>query len=97
MNVFNIQQINEIIHGRLRLGVMAYLSTAGSAEFNHLKKQLSATDGNLSVQLRKLEVAQYVEIEKSFVGKKPLTKVVLTTAGKAAFIEYLDAMKKLID
>lgn len=97
MNAFNIQQINEIIHGRLRLGVMAYLSTAGSADFNHLKKQLSATDGNLSVQLRKLEVAQYVEIEKSFIGKKPHTKITLTDKGRAAFIEYLDAMKRLVE
>lgn len=75
MNVFNIQQINDLIHGRLRLGVMAYLSTAGSAEFNTLKKQLSASDGNLSVQLRKLEDGGLVAIEKSFVSKNPLRKL----------------------
>ena len=50
---------------------MAYLSTAGSADFPLLKAKLQATDGNLSVQLRKLEEAGYVVIDKAFVGKKP--------------------------
>lgn len=97
MNAFDISQINELIHGRLRLGIMAYLSTAGSAEFKVLKRQLRASDGNLSVQLSKLEAGGLVEIEKSFVGKKPLTTVILTKQGKGAFVQYLDAMKKLLD
>jgi DNA-binding MarR family transcriptional regulator len=75
---------------------MAFLSTAGSAEFNTLKARLQATDGNLSVHLRKLEEAGYVAIHKSFVGKKPLTQVRLTEAGRAAFIRYLDAMARLV-
>lgn len=93
---FDIGGIDEVIHGRLRLGVMAYLSTAGVADFNELKARLQATDGNLSVHLRKLEEAGYVAIDKSFVGKKPLTRVGLTDAGRAAFIRYLDAMAKLV-
>ncbi len=93
---FNIEAIDDVIHGRLRLGVMAFLSTAGSADFPLLKNRLQATDGNLSVQLRKLEEAGYVLIEKAFVGKKPQTTVTLTDAGRAAYIGYLDAMRKLI-
>ncbi|WP_334163550.1 winged helix-turn-helix domain-containing protein [Phenylobacterium sp.] len=93
---FDIGGIDEVIHGRLRLGVMAYLSTAGVADFNELKARLQATDGNLSVHLRKLEEAGYVAIDKSFVGKKPLTRVSLTDGGRAAFIRYLDAMAKLV-
>lgn len=96
MDDFNIDAIDDVIHGRLRLGVMAYLSTAGSADFPLLKAKLQATDGNLSVQLRKLEEAGYVVIDKAFVGKKPQTMVTLTAEGRKAYIAYLDAMKKLI-
>ena len=96
MDDFNIEALDDIIHGRLRLGVMAFLSTAGSAEFTGLKSRLQASDGNLSVQLRKLEEAGYVTIDKAFVGKKPQTTVTLTATGRAAYIGYLDAMKKLI-
>lgn len=97
MDDFNIESLDDVIHGRLRLGIMAYLSTAGSAEFNGLKARLQASDGNLSVQLRKLEEAGYVAITKAFAGRKPQTTVTLTTAGRAAWIGYLDAMKKLIE
>ncbi|MBP2159238.1 MULTISPECIES: transcriptional regulator [Asticcacaulis] len=96
MDDFNIDSLDDVIHGRLRLGVMAYLSTAGSADFPLLKTKLQATDGNLSVQLRKLEEAGYVTIGKAFVGKKPQTTVTLTAQGRKAYIAYLDAMKKLI-
>jgi DNA-binding HxlR family transcriptional regulator len=94
---FDIAGIDEVIHGRLRLGVMAYLSGAGTADFNALKAKLQATDGNLSVHLRKLEDAGYVAIEKTFVGKKPHTAIALTEAGRAAFIRYLDAMAALVN
>jgi DNA-binding MarR family transcriptional regulator len=94
---FDIAGIDEVVHGRLRLGIMAFLSTAGTADFNALKARLQATDGNLSVHLRKLEEAGYVAIDKSFLGKKPLTRVSLTDAGREAFIGYLDAMGRLVN
>jgi DNA-binding MarR family transcriptional regulator len=94
---FDIERIDEVIHGRLRLGVMAYLSSGGSADFGELKTRLQATDGNLSVHLRKLEEAGYVAIDKSFVGKKPLTRIALTERGRAAFLDYLDAMARLVN
>jgi DNA-binding MarR family transcriptional regulator len=93
---FDIDAIDEVIHGRLRLGVIAYLSTVGTADFNELKSRLMATDGNLSVHLRKLEDAGYVDIDKSFVGRKPRTHVTLSDSGRAAFVRYLDAMQKLV-
>ena len=93
---FDIDKIDEVIHGRLRLGVMAYLSGAGSADFNALKARLQATDGNLSAHLRKLEEAGYVAIHKGYSGRKPLTTVTLTDPGRAAFVRYLDAMAKLV-
>jgi DNA-binding HxlR family transcriptional regulator len=92
---FDIGDIDDVVHGRLRLGVMAYLSGAHAAEFNELKAKLETTDGNLSVHLRKLEEAGYVAIEKTYAGRKPLTRVKLTDKGRDAFIGYLDAMSRL--
>lgn len=96
MDDFDIAQIDEVIHGRMRLGIMAYLAGAGVADFNTLKARLQASDGNLSVHLSKLEQAGYVAVEKSFVGKKPLTRVRLTEAGRKAFLAYLDAIGRLV-
>jgi DNA-binding MarR family transcriptional regulator len=97
MDDFDIDRIDEVIHGRLRLGVMAYLSSAQTADFGKLKARLQATDGNLSVHLRKLEDAGYIAIEKSFADRKPLTQVTITESGQAAFITYLDTMGRLVD
>ena len=96
MDGFDIDEIDDVIHGRVRLGVMAYLSTARSADFTELKQRLQTTDGNLSVHLRKLEDAGYVAVDKSFVGRKPLTRLTLTPAGDTAFLAYLDAIGKLV-
>jgi DNA-binding MarR family transcriptional regulator len=94
---FDIDAIDEVIHGRVRLGVMAYLSTAEAADFNEIKRRLQTTDGNLSVHLRKLEDAGYVSVDKSFVGRKPLTRIGITAEGRAAFVGYLDAMTRLVN
>ncbi len=97
MDDFNIEALDDVIHGRLRLGIMAYLSTARHAEFSLLKSKLQASDGNLSVQIRKLEEAGYAEVAKAFVNRKPQTTVTLTPKGRAAWIAYLDAMRRLVE
>lgn len=94
---FDVNRLDDAIHGRLRLGIMAYLMDAETADFNELKAVLEATQGNLSVHLRKLEDADYVMIEKTFQGRKPLTRVLLTAKGRAAFATYLDALTALVD
>ncbi len=96
MGAYDIGKIDEVIHGRLRLGVMAYLVNAEVADFNELKALLEVTQGNLSVQLRKLEDAKYVAIEKGFLGRKPRTQVRITATGRKAFAAYLDALGELI-
>jgi DNA-binding MarR family transcriptional regulator len=93
---FDINNIDEVIHGRLRLGIMTYLATAEVADFNELKGVLQATQGNLSVHLRKLEEAGYIAIDKSFLSRKPLTRARLTPAGRRAFAAYLEAMGRLV-
>jgi DNA-binding MarR family transcriptional regulator len=96
MSAFDIGKLDDIIHGRVRLGVMAYLADAEAADFIELKTLLDVTQGNLSVHLRKLEEAGYVAIDKSFLDRKPLTRVRMTEAGRKAFAAYLEAIGKLV-
>ena len=93
---FDVNKLDEAIHGRLRLGIMACLADSEVASFNELKALLETTQGNLSIQLRKLEDAGYVEIVKSFRGRKPLTRVHVTPAGRLAFAGYLEALSQLV-
>ncbi len=98
MTDFDYQQIDDLIHSRIRLAVIAALHTMGSASFSMIKKSVGATDGNLSVHMRKLEDAGYLEVEKSFVERKPVSIYSLTTSGKAAlkaYILYLENMLPL--
>ena len=93
---FDASSLDDTIHGKLRLGIMAYLSAVSSASFAELKARTSSSDGNLSVHLRKLEAAGYVEISKSFVDRKPLTRAALTEAGREAWLAYLDQLRGLL-
>jgi DNA-binding MarR family transcriptional regulator len=94
---FDVDQIDDVIHGRVRLGIMAYLVRNEVADFSELKRVLKTTQGNLSVHLRKLEEAGYVRIEKGYLGRKPRTQVQLVAKGRKAFNAYLDEMTRLID
>ena len=96
MGLADLGRIDEVIHGRMRLGIMVYLSDADSADFTELKTVLEATQGNLSVHLKKLEEAGFVAIDKSFKDNKPLTRVSITRDGRKAFSAYLDAIGSLI-
>ena len=96
MGLADLGRIDDVIHGRMRLGIMVYLSDAGTADFTELKAVLEATQGNLSVHLKKLEEAGFVAIDKSFRNNKPLTRVSITPAGRKAFSAYLDAIGSLI-
>lgn len=92
----SIEHIDDVIHGRLRLGVMAYLSTVNPASFPELVRKTGTTHGNLSTHLSKLETAGYVRQEKGYSGKRPQTLVYMTDDGRRAWLEYLDAMKALL-
>ena len=96
-NPFDHSDIDDAIHGRIRLGIMAYLSAVSPAIFGELKDKVNATDGNLSTHLRKLEDAGYVEIEKRFEGRRPQTRIHLTPAGRNAWLLYLDRIRALLD
>ena len=92
---FDHNRLDDVIHGRIRLGVVAYLSAVESALFGELRDQVGATDGNLSAHLRKLEDAGYVRAEKSFVNRKPQTRLALTAEGRRAWRAWLDRIDAL--
>jgi DNA-binding MarR family transcriptional regulator len=92
---FDHNAIDDVIHGRIRLGVVAYLAAVESALFGELRDKVGATDGNLSTHLRKLEEAGYVSVAKSFAGRKPQTRLSLTHAGRQAWINWIDRIERL--
>ena len=93
---FDYREIDDVIHGRVRLSIMAYLSGAGEADFNELKAKIGGTDGNLSVHLRKLEEAGYVAVEKGYRGRRPQTTVALSKKGREAWIAYIARMEEFL-
>ena len=96
MGLADLGRIDDVIHGRMRLGIMVYLADVEAADFTELKTVLEATQGNLSVHLKKLEEAGYVAIDKRFIGAKPNTRIRITAAGREAFATYLEALGALI-
>jgi DNA-binding HxlR family transcriptional regulator len=90
------QDLDRLIHERMRLGIVSALAVNESLSFNDLKKLLSTTDGNLSVHARRLEEAQYITCEKYFEGRLPKTEYRLATAGRRALERYLQEMEALI-
>ena len=91
-----IGALNKIFDSRIRLGVMSVLIVKDSVSFNELKQLLELTDGNLASHLNTLEQAQYLKVQKAFVGKKTNTTYLLTDLGKQAFKAHLDALEKMI-
>jgi DNA-binding MarR family transcriptional regulator len=94
-NPFDHSALDDVIHGRIRLGVVAYLSSVESALFTELRDKVGATDGNLSAHVAKLEEAGYVSVAKSFSGRKPQTRLALTHRGRQAWTHWLDRIDKL--
>ena len=88
--------LDKVIHERMRLGIISALAANDSLTFNDLKKLLQTTDGNVSVHARKLEEAGYIECVKSFKGRTPLTEYKITSAGRAALGRYLNHMEALV-
>ena len=89
--------MDRLIHEPARLMILALLYVVESGDFTFLMRQTGLTWGNLSSHLSKLEDAGYVQIEKEFVGKKPHTMLRLTDEGRAAFREYRQSMKQVLD
>jgi DNA-binding HxlR family transcriptional regulator len=93
----SIGMIDEVIHQKVRLGVMSALIASGECDFRFLRDTLSVTDGNLSIHIAKLDEAGYIVTRKEFVGRKPHTSYTATDEGRAAFQGYLSALERIVD
>lgn len=90
------KKLNPLLHSQLRLAVISLLMNVDSATFPFLKEKTGATSGNLSVQITKLEKANYIKVKKSFKNNYPETRCSITTEGKKAFAEYIAALEDYI-
>ena len=89
--------LDPLLHSELRLAVISLLISTEDAEFPYIKEQTGATAGNLSVQIDKLSEAGYIDVEKTFKGKKPCTVCRITPSGMKAFENYVDALKSYLN
>jgi len=87
--------IDKLVHEPARLMIMANLYVVESADFTFLMNQTGLTWGNLSSHLTKLEKGGYVDVEKTFVGKRPYTLLKLTAVGRTAFQQYRQNMQQV--
>jgi DNA-binding MarR family transcriptional regulator len=89
-------ELDPLIHERLRLGILSALAVQESLSFTELRDLLNTTDGNLSVQARRLEDAGYLVCSKRFEDRKPKSVYRLSAAGRAALEEYLEILAGLL-
>jgi DNA-binding MarR family transcriptional regulator len=87
---------DELIHAPTRLEIVSLLAAAQWADFKYIRDELGLSDSALSKQLSTLESAGYVEIRKSFVGKRPRTSASLSKTGRRAFEQHVAALQQII-
>lgn len=90
------KELDPLFLSELRLAIMSILISVEEADFVFLKEKTNATAGNLSVQIDKLQQAGYIDVEKTFKGKRPQTLCKITEKGVAAFESYIEALKSYI-
>lgn len=91
-----ISQLNKSFESRIRLGIMSVLMVNESIDFLSLKEMLDASDGNIASHVAALEKADYLTIEKKFIGKKTSTIYTITALGRESFNQHLNALEQLL-
>jgi len=89
--------VDRLIHEPSRSSILETLASVESADFLYLQRETGLTKGNLSVHLAKLEEAGYVNIEKTYHGKIPLTLCRMTPAGRSAFDSYRNQLRQFVE
>ena len=89
-------ELDPLIHERLRLGILSALTVQEGLSFTELRDLLQTSDGNLSVQARRLEEAGYVTCDKRFEDRKPRSTYRLSPRGRAALEQYLETLSDLL-
>jgi DNA-binding transcriptional ArsR family regulator len=96
MSDFDHTAIDELLHSRARLAIVAFLAGADEADFVAIRNATKMTDGNASVHLRKLEDGGYVSLRKQFVARKPQSLYALTERGREALLAYVAHLESLV-
>lgn len=91
------KDLDPILHSQLRLAIISLTVSEGKVDFNRIKEVTKATSGNISVQVKKLEAANYIKVEKSFVNNYPNTAIRITANGLQAFESYVETLKKYLN
>lgn len=86
-----------MIHSPLRLAIISMLVVNEKVEFTHIKEQTKAAAGNISIQIKNLQDAGYINVEKSFKNNYPNTMISITSKGVNAFESYVNNLKKYIN
>ena len=89
--------LDPILHSQLRLSIISILISVNEADFNFIKESTKATSGNISIQIKKLRDAGYIQVEKSFKNNYPNTTITITSKGVEAFETYVSNLKKYIN
>ena len=92
-----VNELLDVVHQRVRLGLMAVLYESGKAEFTYLREVLEVTDGNLARHLEVLEDAGFVRTNKRSSGKRPRTWISITSAGRKAYQAEVEVLKTIVD
>lgn len=90
------EELDHVIHERVRLGILTYLLQNGETDFGTLKRALDVTDGNLSRHLRVLEDEGIILVRKTFVKRRPRTYYKLSEDGRKRFRKYLDVLEGIL-
>jgi DNA-binding MarR family transcriptional regulator len=90
-------KFDELILSKTRLGIISALISGDKLEFTYLRDTLNISDGNLSVQIRKLEDAGYIKVKKVFVDRKPKTFCKITPKGQKSVQMLINKLENLVD
>jgi DNA-binding HxlR family transcriptional regulator len=91
-----IEELNKAFDNRVRLGIMTVLLSQDWCDFTGLKETLGLTDGNLASHIKALEEEKYIEVRKSFIGKKPNSSYRATKLGRKSFLNHLETLQNII-
>lgn len=90
------QDLDKAFDNKIRLGIMSVLMVNEYVDFTELKQLMSLTDGNLASHIKALDKVNYINVNKSFLGRKPNTKYSATELGRVAFKKHVDALEKIL-
>lgn len=91
------KDLDPILHSQLRLAIVSLLMAKSDVDFNQIKETTNATSGNISIQIKKLQDAGYIEVSKSFKNNYQNTSLKITKKGVKAFEDYIESLKQYLN